>query len=66
MPGQRSAVPTRGLEPPHPYGQQILSLSRLPIPPRRHNLRHLQILAGLRTPDSVQTVICLTSEGGDS
>ncbi len=28
-------VPTRGLEPPRPFGQQILSLSRLPIPPRR-------------------------------
>ncbi len=28
-------VPTRGLEPPRPCGQQILSLQRLPIPPRR-------------------------------
>lgn len=30
-------MPTRGFEPPHPEGQQILSLSRLPVPPRRHS-----------------------------
>ncbi len=29
-------VPTEGVEPTHPYGYQILSLARLPIPPRRH------------------------------
>jgi hypothetical protein len=28
-------VPTEGVEPTHPYGYQILSLARLPIPPRR-------------------------------
>ena len=33
-----SIVPTRGFEPPHPEGQQILNLSRLPVPPRRHPL----------------------------
>src|SRR5438045_9764965 len=26
-----------GVEPTHPYGYQILSLARLPIPPHRHN-----------------------------
>jgi hypothetical protein len=31
-------VPTEGVEPTHPYGYQILSLARLPIPPRRHSL----------------------------
>ena len=30
-------VPGAGLEPARPMGQQILSLSRLPIPPSRHN-----------------------------
>jgi hypothetical protein len=29
-------VPAEGIEPPHPHGYQILSLARLPIPPRRH------------------------------
>ena len=29
-------VPTEGVEPTHPHGYQILSLARLPIPPRRH------------------------------
>lgn len=29
-------VPAAGLEPARPEGQQILSLQRLPIPPRRH------------------------------
>jgi hypothetical protein len=28
-------MPTRGFEPPHPAGSQILSLLRLPLPPRR-------------------------------
>ena len=28
-------VPTEGVEPTHPHGYQILSLARLPIPPRR-------------------------------
>ena len=27
------AVPGRGLEPPQPFGHQILNLARLPIPP---------------------------------
>ena len=27
-------VPMEGVEPTHPYGYQILSLARLPIPPR--------------------------------
>ena len=31
----REKVPTVGLEPTHPCGYQILSLGRLPIPPRR-------------------------------
>ena len=30
-------VPTEGVEPTHPYEYQILSLARLPIPPRRPN-----------------------------
>ena len=29
-------VPMEGVEPTHPYGYQILSLARLPIPPHRH------------------------------
>src|SRR2546427_4855678 len=29
-------VPTEGVEPTRPRGHQILSLARLPIPPRRH------------------------------
>ena len=28
-------VPAEGVEPTHPFGYQILSLARLPIPPRR-------------------------------
>ena len=31
----RLKLPTEGLEPTHPCGYQILSLARLPIPPRR-------------------------------
>ena len=34
--GYLEVVPTEGVEPTHPYGYQILSLARLPIPPRRH------------------------------
>ena len=30
-----SLVPMEGIEPPHPYEYQILSLARLPIPPHR-------------------------------
>jgi hypothetical protein len=30
-------VPLAGLEPARPYGQQILSLPRLPIPPQGHD-----------------------------
>lgn len=33
-----SVVPAAGIEPARPKGQQILSLQRLPIPPRRHML----------------------------
>src|SRR5207302_5378120 len=29
-------VPTEGVEPTRPRGHQILSLARLPVPPRRH------------------------------
>jgi hypothetical protein len=61
-------VPTRGLEPPRPVGQQILSLSRLPFPPRRQGVGLLvdDIRKSGGTPDSVTsdvlpaTVICLT------
>jgi hypothetical protein len=60
---RQSIVPTRGFEPPHPEGQQILSLSRLPIPPRRHPLTIRTRWD--HTPDSVfspcgqDAVICL-------
>ncbi len=30
-----------GVEPPRPYGQQILSLQRLPVPPQAHHLQSL-------------------------
>ena len=32
---RQKLVPTEGVEPTHPYGYQILSLARLPIPPHR-------------------------------
>ena len=32
-------VPAEGVEPTHPHGYQILSLARLPIPPRRPPMR---------------------------
>ncbi len=32
-------VRAAGLEPARPYGQQILSLARLPISPRPHTFR---------------------------
>ncbi len=32
----RKLVPTEGVEPTHSSEYQILSLARLPIPPRRH------------------------------
>jgi hypothetical protein len=37
-------VPTEGVEPTHPFGYQILSLARLPIPPHRPPLitKHLR------------------------
>ena len=35
QPQQFKLVPTEGVEPTHPYGYQILSLARLPIPPHR-------------------------------
>lgn len=31
-------VPREGLEPSHPYGHEILSLARLPVPPSRQNV----------------------------
>lgn len=31
-------VPRAGLEPARPEGHQILSLTRLPIPPSRHKM----------------------------
>jgi hypothetical protein len=31
-------VPGGGIEPPHPFGYQILNLARLPVPPSRHGL----------------------------
>lgn len=33
--GRILVVPMEGVEPTHPYGYQILSLARLPIPPHR-------------------------------
>ena len=33
-------VPAEGLEPPHSYEYQILSLARLPIPPRRQPIKN--------------------------
>ena len=38
-------VPTEGVEPTHPYGYQILSLARLPIPPHRPPVAHYKSLA---------------------
>ena len=37
-------VPMEGVEPTHPYGYQILSLARLPIPPHRHIYNQLLTL----------------------
>ena len=37
-------IPTAGVEPARPCGHQILSLARLPIPPRRHDCRSLKYL----------------------
>lgn len=43
-------VPLEGFEPPRPNGQQILSLSRLPIPPQRHEtLKNKQYLINYYT-----------------
>ena len=39
----RGVVGLAGLEPARPYGQQILSLQRLPIPPQAHLLLGLFI-----------------------
>jgi hypothetical protein len=36
-------VPAEGLEPPLPCENQILSLARLPIPPRRHALQEVEV-----------------------
>lgn len=45
-----------GLEPARPYGQQILSLQRLPIPPRgqRVHNKNVQMVVGLDFNDSSQ------------
>jgi hypothetical protein len=40
-------VPTEGVEPTHPYGYQILSLARLPIPPRRP-MNHEKLARSMR------------------
>lgn len=37
---QQTMVPAEGVEPTRPYGHQILSLARLPIPPRRPTVCH--------------------------
>ena len=36
-------VPLAGLEPARPYGQQILNLPRLPIPPQGHDAREPRV-----------------------
>lgn len=54
-------MPTRGFEPPHPVGQQILSLSRLPIPPRRRRSQADGIILPILWV--APAVICLTPEG---
>lgn len=43
-------VPAEGVEPTHPYGYQILSLARLPIPPRRQPLRIKMTAAAITMP----------------
>ena len=43
---QRKLVPGAGLEPARPYGQQILSLLRLPITPLGH--KKIQDLFAIR------------------
>ena len=64
-------MPTRGFEPPYPVGQQILSLSRLPVPPRRHPMLGQmgsyprfcgQVLEGFLSP--CLAVICLIPDSG--
>lgn len=44
------AVPAEGIEPTHPCEYQILSLARLPVPPRRlfERLRNYEIAEGLQ------------------
>lgn len=54
-PKRERAVPTRGFEPPHPVGQQILSLSRLPIPPRRRRSQADGIIPPILSARSPQT-----------
>ena len=34
--GPDAKVPTRGVEPPIPYGRALLRRMRMPVPPRRH------------------------------
>gem|GEM_PF-1686804 len=55
-------VPTRGLEPPRPCGQQILSLPRLPIPPRRQESEPHGACRWY-SRFCFKTVICLSSIG---
>ena len=40
------AVPLAGLEPARPNGQQILNLSRLPIPPQGHGKMRMIAMRG--------------------
>ena len=37
-------VPLAGVEPARPEGQQILNLSRLPVPPQRPKINNLELL----------------------
>jgi hypothetical protein len=45
-------VPAEGVEPTHPFGYKILSLARLPIPPRRHIPSHSCLRQRSRTSGS--------------
>lgn len=50
---QRNVVPAEGVEPTRPYGHQILSLARLPIPPRRPTVCRLGRMAASSVGPSV-------------
>src|SRR6266496_892639 len=53
-------VPTEGVEPTRYHYHQILSLARLPIPPRRHQGSHYKT-----NPDEVNDIIRLPMPAGD-